>query len=572
MKKKFIVLGVNYNGGHDTSAALMIDGELKCAYEEERFILEKHTNKFPEKSITACLKYCKIKKKNIDLVCLGFNQKKYIKEKYFKMALEDDKYIQVVINDINYIRKSLSIEENIKKYFPKSKIITFDHYDCHHASVYFPSGLKKSLLVSYDGKAEVNCSSIKLAKGNKFINLNLFDKYPNSLGYLYSAVTHYLGWKFFCDEGIVMGLAAFGNPNAKIKGKKIINIFRNILKVKNNKILINEKWISYHLIRDKWISDKFINFFGAPRKSNDHINQNYKNIAAALQKRIEEVVIKILKNLKKKYKIENLCFSGGLALNCTLNGKIMKMKIFKELFVHPGSGDQGQAIGACYLGHLTKYPNFKFKKMDNYYLGSGYNKLEIRNTITKFKNKIKVIKTHNIYKSAAELLKKGKIGSIFNGRSEFGPRALGNRSIICKPYPYEMKSFLNKKVKFRENFRPFAPAILEKFQNQYFELRHKSLHMLYAIKAKKNILKKIPATIHVDNTSRVQTVTQKSNLNLYNLLKEFYNLTNIPVLLNTSFNIKGQPIVDNPNAAIETFLSTKIDFIILDNYLIEKFK
>ena len=219
-KNDFIILGINFSGGHDSSAALMINGKLKCAYEEERFNLEKHTKKFPIKSIESCLKNYKIKKEDIDLVCLGFDQKKFIKEKYLNMALKDDRYIKVLINDIESIKKALINENTIRKYFPNNKIKIFDHYDCHHASVYFPSGLKKSLLVSYDGKAEINCSSIKVAKGNKFLDLKLFDKYPNSLGYIYAAITYYLGWKFFCDEGIIMGLAPYGNAYAKKKEKQ----------------------------------------------------------------------------------------------------------------------------------------------------------------------------------------------------------------------------------------------------------------------------------------------------------------------------------------------------------------
>lgn len=569
-KNRFIILGINFSGGHDSSAALMINGKLKCAYEEERFNLEKHTNKFPKASIEACLKNYNIKKQEIDLVCHGFDQKKLIKEKYLGMAIKDERYIKVLVNDIEKIKKALIHENTIKNYFPNTKIKIFDHYDCHHASVYFPSGLKKSLLVSYDGKGEFDCSSIKFAKGNKFQDLQLSDKYPHSLGYIYAAITFYLGWKFFCDEGIIMGLAPYGNPNAKIKGKKIIDTFREIIKIRNNNVHIDENWISYNFQRDKWVSDKFIKHFGKHRKPGSKIKKNHKDIAAALQKRLEEVVIKIIRNLRKKFNIENLCFSGGVALNCSLNGKILEKKIFDKFYVHPGSGDQGHAIGACYLGHLTKYPNFKFEKNNNYYLGSSYDQTLLNKSINKFKKKIKIVNTNNIFKKSATYLKDGMIGAIFNGRSEFGPRALGNRSIICKPYPRRMKDYLNKKVKFRENFRPFAPIVLDIFQSKYFNFSKESPHMLYAIKTKKKFQNEISATVHVDGTSRVQTVTQNNNNNLYKILEEFHNITKVPVLLNTSFNVKGQPIVDNPESALKTFLKTKIDFLILDKYLIIK--
>ena len=573
--KNFTVLGLNYTGGHDSSAAIMRNGKIISAYEEERFNLEKHTGKFPYHAINHCLRDAKISKNKIDLVCLGFDQKKLIKDKYLKMSLKNDKYINVLVNDIHVIKNALRNQNEIDSFFGKKcNIKIFDHYDCHHASVYFPSGFKKSLLVSYDGKAEFCTSSVKIANKNKFINLGMEDEYPNSLGYIYAGITYYLGWKFFCDEGIVMGLASFGNPLAKIKGRSYIDIFREIIKIKkNNQIEINEEWISYHLVRNKWLSDKFYRLFGKKRNHNEKILPKHKNIAAALQLRLEEVVLQMLKKNKKKYKVENLCFSGGVALNCSLNGKIEESNLFKKVNISPGSGDQGQAIGACYLGYKDKFPNFKFVKDDNYYLGSSFNKKQIKDILLKFKNKIDFHDcSKKIYSETAKLLSKGKIVAWFQDKAEFGPRALGNRSILCKPFPNSMKDYVNKKVKFREAFRPFAPAIISEYQNDYFSIKKNSYHMLFASKVKKNKIKEIGATVHVDNTSRVQTVSKESNLKFYKLLSEFHRITNIPVLLNTSFNVKGQPIINNPKEAIHSLLTTKIDYLVINNYLIKKKK
>ena len=571
--KKFTVLGLNYTGGHDSSAAIMINGILISAHEEERFNLEKHTGKFPKQAILQCLKDAKIKKDDIDLVCLGFDQKKFIREKYLKMSLLNSKYINVLVNDIGVIEKALKNEQEVHNFFGKNcKIKIFDHYDCHHASVFFPSDHKKSLLVCYDGKAEYATSSIKIGKNNKIINLGIEDHYPDSLGYVYAAITFYLGWKFFCDEGIVMGLAALGNPKAKHKGKRYIDIFRKIIKIdKNKKIKIDQDWISYHLVRNKWVSDKFIKFFGKKRNPNETITTKHKNIAAALQLRLEEIVLDILKHYRKKYKISNLCFSGGVALNCSLNGKIENSGIFNKLDVTPASGDQGQAIGACYLGHKEKFPNFKFKESHNYYIFLSFKKKEITKILNKYKKKI-IFNDHKneIFSQTAKIISNGKIVAWFQGKAEFGPRALGNRSILCKPFPVGMKNHINKRVKFREAFRPFAPAVLENYQNTYFDSNKRTYHMLYATKVKKKFIKNIQAVIHKDGTARVQTVNKESNKRFFYLINEFYKISKIPILLNTSFNIKGQPIINNPEQAINSLLSTKIDYLIIDNFIIQK--
>ena len=571
--KNFTVLGLNFTGGHDSSAAIMVNGKLISAYEEERFNLEKHTGKFPINSINQCLKDAKIRKKNIDLICLGFDQKKFIREKYLRMSLNDEKYLNVLINDIEVIKKAIKNHNEIYDFFGKnSKIKIFDHYDCHHASVFFPSDHKKSLLVCYDGKAEYATSSIKIGDKNKIKNLGIEDYYPNSLGYTYAAITFYLGWKFFCDEGIVMGLAALGNPYAKIKSTRYIDVFRKIIQIdKKRKIKIDESWISYHLQRNKWVSDKFLKFFGKKREFDGKISQNHKNIAAALQLRLEEVILNQLKFYKKKFNISNLCFSGGVALNCSLNGKIENSRLFKKIDITPASGDQGQAIGACYLGHKNKYPNFKFDNSNNYYLGSSFSKTFIKKTLLKFEKKILFEDLKNrIFDKTAKLISNGKIIAWFQGKAEFGPRALGNRSILCKPYPIAMKDYINKRVKFREPFRPFAPAVLEEFQSIFFESSKKTFHMLYATKVKKKFNKKIEAVIHKDLTARVQTVNKEVNPRFYELINQFYKITNTPILLNTSFNIKGQPIINNPEQAIESLLSTKIDYLVMNDYLIKK--
>ena len=398
--------------------------------------------------------------------------------------------------------------------------------------------------------------------------------FPNSLGLIYSSVTSYLGWKHNCDEGIIMGLASYGNPNSKIKktNKTYIKIFRDIIKYKNGlDYEINKEYITYHKERDTWVSPKFIKIFGKRRKYNSKLTQHHKNIASALQLRLEEVVISQLKYLKRRYPDYNkLCLSGGVALNCSLNGKIKSSKLFKEIFVQPASGDSGLAIGSAILTFI-KYNNFKKLDFSNStYLGSRFSDAEILKIIKKYSKNLNISKEKNVALKISEHINNGKIIGWFQGAAEFGPRALGNRSILCKPFPVSMKDYINKKVKFREEFRPFAPAVLSEFSEEYFQLDQESPYMLIACEAIQKKKNEIPAVIHVDNTCRVQTVSPKYNKKFYDLISNYYKISNIPVILNTSFNIKGQPIVNTPQDAIECFLKYKIDILVLNNFLIKK--
>lgn len=371
-----------------------------------------------------------------------------------------------------------------------------------------------------------------------------------------------------------MGLASYGNPRKKIPNNKktYIQVFREIIGFKKNlNIHINKDWITFHKERDTWLSKKFIKVFGNRKKYKSRITQHHKNIAAALQLRLEEIVLYQLNFLKKKFKLSKLCLAGGVALNCSMNGKIVKSKIFDEIFVQPASGDAGLAIGAAINCSLENQPKKKLSFETNCYLGSRYSNFEIKKTINKFKNKIKIVKSGtNIYDFASDVLLKKKVIGWFQGAAEFGPRALGNRSILASPNPIKIKDHINKNVKFRENFRPFAPAILNEFANDYFKINQKSEYMLIAFDVKSEMKKYISATVHVDDTCRVQTVTENSNKKFYDLLKKMYEKTNNPVLLNTSFNIKGQPIVNSPEDAIKCFLKYKIDFLIIGDYILRK--
>tara|TARA_B100001057_G_scaffold111913_1_gene110024 strand:+ start:14487 stop:16199 length:1713 start_codon:yes stop_codon:yes gene_type:complete len=568
------ILGLNL--GHDSSSALFKKGEIVAACEQERYSKLKHTREFPIDAINDCLKIGKLKISDVDLISVSFLPEKHLKEFYLKPAFEDQRKLSFIFDNKERIKNLINLEEIIRSKLKYKKKIEFNnHHYCHLASTFYPSGFQKSLIVSFDGLGEYETGLIGIGKKEKIKVIHDKNVFPNSLGLIYSALTYYLGWKAFYDEGIVMGLAPYGNPNDKISNSKktYADVFRQIIKYKKGlEYEINPEWITYNYERNTWVSKKFLRLFGKKREYNDKIKKHHKNIAAALQNRLEHVVLKQLRYLKKKYKIDRLCIAGGVGLNCSLNGKIHSSKLFKEIFIQPASGDAGLSYGAGLVSFLKKNKSFEKLKRRNFYLGSRFNNNEIKKALIKYQKKIKFSLETDIAKKSSKLISEGNILGWFQGPAEFGPRALGNRSILCKPFPSTMRDHLNKNVKFREAFRPFAPAILNKYASDYFNLNHESQHMLIATKVKPHKKKDIPATVHVDNSCRVQTVNEETNKKFYDLIDNLYKLTNIPVILNTSFNVKGLPIVNDPEDAILCFLKYNIDYLAIGDYMVKKSK
>lgn len=569
------ILGINICS-HDTSAALIVNGKLICATEEERFNKKKHTKDFPINSIKECLKISSNSIKDIDCIAVSTDPIRQIRKFWLEGAIKHEYRLEMMLRESEAIKNYYEIEKKIKNELNfKKKIKFYQHHKNHLSSCYYPSNFKKSLVVSYDGVGEGETALFAVANNGKLKVVHDKNLFPNSLGLIYAGVTAYLGWKYNCDESIIMGLASYGNPKNKVPktNKSYIEIFRKIIKNKNHlDIQINKDWITFHKERNTWLSQKFIKVFGKRRNYSNKLTQHHKDIAAALQLRLEEIVLSQLRYLKKKFKISKICLAGGVALNCSMNGKIAKSKIFDEIFVQPASGDAGLAIGAAINCSKELQPKKKLIFKTNCYLGSRYSNLQIKKVLNKFKNKLKLINhfKKDIYDFTSDLLIKKKIIGWFQGPAEFGPRALGNRSILSSPKPYQIKNHINNKVKFRENFRPFAPAILHEYAQNYFNIKQKSEYMLIAFDVKKKMKQEISATVHIDNTCRVQTVTKDSNNKFYNLLKKMYDKTKNPVLLNTSFNIKGQPIVNSPEDAIMCFLKYKIDFLIIGDYILQK--
>lgn len=571
MSRPFTVLGINH-GGHDTSAALMRGGELMAACEQERYTLDKHSRRFPVEAIQACLCRAGITLGEVDEIAYAFQPFYHIKEVYLRPALEDNERIATLIQDVGRIDECYRTEELIRE---KTRFIGnvnyYHHHLCHLASTWYPSGFDEALVVSYDGIGEVETGLLAVGRGGSLEVFHDASRYPDSLGLLYSAVTHHLGWRHHCDEGIVMGLACYGDPTVKVPGdgRSYCEIFEEIVKeIGDYDYRINRDWIAYHQVRDKWVSDQFCAVLGQGRKKDEPLTQHHKNLAAALQARLETLVLSQLRRARQEQDVSRLCLSGGVALNCSMNGKIEQSDLFEEIFVQPASGDAGVAAGACYLAHKACNAEFRPRKMHNFYLGSRFSEEEIQAALVE--RGLSVERPADLFELTAERLAEGKIIGWFQDGAEFGPRALGNRSILTRPFPADIKDYLNSRVKFREEFRPFAPAVLYEYSREFFEINQESPHMLIACQATERAKKEIPATVHVDGSCRVQTVKPENNERFFKLLSAFFLQTNCPVLLNTSFNIKGQPIVNTPLQAIDCYLSTNIDCLVVGDCFVER--
>ncbi len=567
-----VILGLKYIS-HDTAAALMVDGKLVAACEQERYTLDKHSRLFPLDALRDCLKMGGKTLADVNEIAFGGDPQACLRRTYLEPALHDYKRVGMMIQEFERLKEIYRTEEIIREQTGfQGNISFFDHHLTHLASSYYPSGFPQAIVLSIDGIGDFKTMKLAIGRDGALDVVHEHYDYPNSLGLAYAAITCYLGWKNVHHEGIIMALACFGDADALVPGqnRSYYSFFEDIIQYDGQYgITINQDWMSYYYVRDKWVSDRFIEVFG-PRRQYDlaTLNQHHKNIAAALQKRLEDVVIGVLQNARKDYDVPYLCMGGGVALNCSMNGKIERTGLFKEIFVQPASGDAGLAIGACHLAQRANDPNYRPQKNHNYYLGAAYTNDEIERALQT--EGLAYTKPQDLYGETAKRLQAGKVVAWFQGGSEFGPRALGNRSILARPYPAAMKDHINDHVKFREYFRPLAPAIMKEYLYDYFQIKQESPHMLIACLVQPEKKDAIPATVHVDESCRVQSVGPENNERFYRLLKAFYELTGCPVLLNTSFNVKGQPIINTPAQAIECFRTKQLDVLVMGDFFLEK--
>ncbi len=577
---------------HDSAAALIKNGNIVAAAQEERFTRIKHDANFPFNSIKFCLELANLKLSDID--AFVFYEKPFIKfERLIETYLQKVPYgfssfklaIPIWIKEKLFQRqliekKLLTLDKNVSI---RNKIYFTDHHHSHAASAFYPSPFKDAIVLTMDGVGEWATTSVYLGRNNA-LKLKKEINFPHSLGLLYSAFTYFLGFKVNDGEYKIMGLAPYG------EAKFVEIIKKELISVKSDgSFRLNQKYFNYSTGLTM-TNKKFNKLFNMNvRKDNEKLTKKHMDIAASIQKVLEEIVLKLATNLRKEYKIDNLCLAGGVALNCVANGKILKNKIFKKIWIQPAAGDAGGSLGSALAIY---YEHFKKKRiinsndsMKNSYLGPEYNNLYVKDFLDKNKIKYEFKNDNDLFLKIANSLAKGKIVGWFQGKMEFGPRALGNRSIIADARSDKMQKNLNLKIKFRESFRPFAPIVLKEKVSDWFNFKGISPYMLLVTDIRDNKRKKInegkyaglrklylkrsivPAVTHVDYSARIQTIS-KNNNSVYKLLKKFYQITKCPILVNTSFNVKDEPIVCTPLDAYKCFLNTGLDLLVLGNYII----
>ncbi len=570
------ILGINFLHS-DTSASIFKNNELIAAAEEERFTRIKHTSNFPEKSIKFCLSEANINLSQLNLVSVNSNPFNSIGRKII-FTLTNPKSINLAISSFSNIKEKVSLKKLLQSIDDKNifngKIKYVDHHKSHIKSSLLFSEFDESVNISLDGFGDFSsCAWGVYKNGRSTIEDRVY--FPHSLGIFYQAITQFLGFNKYGDEYKVMGLSSYGKANFKDKISKMvfstkkgyelnlkyfIHHKKNIIKKNNNGQIEYEKLYSNELIK----------ILGKERKKNDPITDTHKDIAKSAQIVYEEIFINLLNNLYNKYKIKNLTLSGGCIMNSVANGKILKNTHFEKIYIPPNPGDAGGAIGsaASLLSNQNKITVKNYSYLGDKFNSDGVKKyLEINSDLKKFE--IKKLSQKDLINDVAKALTDSKVIGWFQGRMEWGPRALGNRSILADARNPNIKDIINLKIKRRESFRPFAPSVLSEFSQDWFEVKKDVPFMSEVYPVKNDKKDMLPAITHVDGTGRLQTVRKQDNEKYYELIFKFYELTEVPVILNTSFN-ENEPIVRSPQEAIDCFLRTNMDILVLEDWIVKR--
>jgi len=561
-----LILGI-HAFAHDSAACILSDDGILAAAEEERFNREKHTTAFPYKAIEFCLKQAGATLHDVDYVAFGWqpwlgfgkramNLLKNLPESLMHKSEHIPKWFKI-IRAQSFLNNGIGISAKKLKY----KFYYVDHHLTHFYTAYFLSPFDKSLVITVDAAGEWKTATFGYAEGEKY-KIKKVINYPDSIGFFYSAVTQYLGFKALSGEGKVMGLAPYGVPEFYADCEKIASM-KNKTDLK-----LNLNYFRHQYGDEIWFSEQMSELWGPPRVPEAEIDEKYKNIASSLQKRAEDIIIAYIEQLLGEADEKNLCLAGGVALNGCINGEILKRTPIEHVYVHSAANDAGPALGAAlYVYHHVLGNSRKFV-MDHAYFGPEYSTSELKKTAEN--SGLNFEEHENITQRAAKLLSEGKILGWFQGRMEWGPRALGNRSILANPKIADMKDILNARVKHREGFRPFAPSVLEEKTGQYFDISQPVPFMTVVCDVLPEKKKEVPAITHVDGTARLQTVSKTANPLFWELIHEFEKLTGTPVILNTSFNVRGEPIVCTPEDAIQCFKKTDMDYLVLGDFLLWK--
>ena len=582
---------------HDSAAAIIVDGDIIAAAQEERFTRKKHDASYPKNAINYVLKEAALKLNEVDQIV--FYEKPFLKferllETYIGFSPSGFKSFSMSmplwLREKLFQKKMLfdDLKEQDNDFNDIKKINFSEHHLSHAASAFFSSPYDEAIILTLDGVGEWATTTVSLGKNNK-INILKEIHFPHSLGLLYSAFTFFLGFKVNSGEYKVMGLAPYGEPRFKD------TILYNLIDVKEDgSFKLNMNYFNY-ATGLTMTNNKFAKLFNMERREPENeLSQIHMDIAASIQAVTEEIVLKITRFLFKEFKIPNLCMAGGVALNCVANGKILKDGLFKNIWIQPASGDAGGALGAAQAFYYQELDNkrefLKTDSMKGSYLGPQFTDDEVENELKNCGANYKKVNLDQIIKDTAKALSEEKAIGWFQGRMEFGPRSLGNRSIIADARSEKMQKNLNLKVKYRESFRPFAPAVLFEKVSEWFEINSESPYMLLVADVKKskqlhmtneqknlfgidklNVKRSsVPAVTHVDYSARIQTVHQETNPIFHKLIQEFEILTKCPVLVNTSFNVRGEPIVCSVIDAFNCFMGTDLDILVCNNFILYK--
>ena len=584
---------------HDSAAALIIDGKIISAVQEERFSRKKHDARYPYNSVHFVLNHSSLKLSEVDYIV--FFEKPFLKferllETYLAFAPKG--FVSFSMSMPIWLREKLfqkkflfdKLKEHDKNFNDINKIHFSEHHYSHAASAFYPSPFKESVILTLDGVGEWATTTVAVGKENQ-INMLKEIHFPHSIGLLYSAFTYYTGFKVNSGEYKVMGLAPYGQPKYKDL------IIKELIDLKEDgSFRLNMKYFNY-ATGLTMTNDKFSKLFGQKVRNpeKDLLTQFHMDIASSIQAVTEEIVLRLATSISKETKIKNLCMAGGVALNCVANGKILKKNIFQNIWFQPAAGDAGGSLGAALAFWYQELGNKRKvvpsgDEMKGSYLGPSFSENKIENTLKTLGAKYEKQNEENLINTIANELKNEKTIGWFQGRMEFGPRALGARSIIADPRSEKMQKELNLKVKFRESFRPFAPSVLREDVNDWFDLNSDSPYMLLVADVKKNIQipmneknqklfgidklnvkrSSIPAVTHVDYSARIQTVHKETNPKYYKLLKKFKEITGCPLLVNTSFNVRGEPIVCSVEDSFRCFMGTNLDILVCENFILYK--
>jgi carbamoyltransferase len=584
---------------HDSAACILKDGKIIAAAQEERFTRIKHDPSYPHNSIEFVLKYANLKLSEVDQIV--FFEKPFLKferllETYVAFApkgfVSFAKAMPLWIKEKLFQKNLLfnKLKNHDQNYKSDKNIFFSDHHLSHAASAFFPSPFDEAVVLTADGVGEWATTTVAVGKKNN-LEIKKEIHFPHSLGLLYSAFTYYTGFKVNSGEYKLMGLAPYGNPIYEDKIKQLLDL------KEDGTFRLDQKYFNY-ATGLTMTNEKFNKLFGQkPRNpQNENITQFHMDIAASIQKVTEEIMIKLAKSIRDEYGIGNLCLAGGVALNCVANGKILQEKIFDNIWIQPAAGDAGGSLGAALaLWHIDQGNKRTVNLIDDMkgsYLGAEYNQEEIENELKATGANFETLKYEELIDRTAKYLSNEKAIGWFQGRMEFGPRALGARSILGDPRSNKMQKNLNLKVKYRESFRPFAPSVLREDLSDWFDMNVDSPYMLLVANInpnkkiemndeqknlfgidKLNIKRSdIPAVTHVDYSARVQTVTKNTNNRYYDLISKFKEKTGCPVIVNTSFNVRGEPIVNTPTDAFNCFMGTDLDYLVIGDCILDKSK